>query len=165
MRGADAVTRLEAVAEHVAHLVDAGGWWVSEAPGGGPNLISIASSVQRSGDQSDERFAEQAKIGAVFDLRDFPVTERAVRDASSFAVELGVQGNDQDEETALVIAGLPRGHRRRCHRRRLRLADRGVRRHPDLAPGRLRAGPARARGGGRRRRGRPGGTHRRTGCS
>jgi hypothetical protein len=61
--------------------------------------------VQRSGDQSDERFAEQAKLGAVFDLRDFPVTERAVRDASSFAVELGVQGNDQDEETALVIAG------------------------------------------------------------
>ena len=105
MPGDDTLARLEAVAEHVAHLTDAGGWWVSEAPGGGPDLISVASSVQRSGDPSDERMAAQAKIGAVFDMRDFPVTERAVRDASSFAIELGVQGNDPDEETALVIAG------------------------------------------------------------
>ena len=105
MPGATTLSRLEAVAEHVSHLTDAGGWWVSEAPGGGPDLVSVASSVQRSGDPSDERMAEQAKLGAVFDMRDFPVTERAVRDASSFGVELGVQGNDQDEETALVIAG------------------------------------------------------------
>ena len=105
LSGADTLTRLEAVAEHIAHLVDAGGWWVSSAPTGGPELVSVASSVQRSGDPSNERFAAQAKIGAVFDLRDFPVTDRAIREARSFAVELGVFGNDPDEESALVVAG------------------------------------------------------------
>ena len=87
------------------HLVDAGGWWVSEAPGGGPQLITVATSVHRSGDPADARQAEQSKIGAVFDLAEFPATERAVRDAASFAVEIGLRGNDPDEESALVISG------------------------------------------------------------
>jgi hypothetical protein len=44
-------------------------------------------------------------VGAVFELTAFPATERAVLGAASFAVELGVPGNDPDEEAALVIAG------------------------------------------------------------
>ncbi len=105
LSGVDAQTRLEAVAEHLANLIDAGGWWVSEAPGGGPQLVTVATSVHRSGDPADERQAEQSKIGAVFELADFPATERAVRDAASFAVEIGMRGNDPEEESALVIAG------------------------------------------------------------
>ncbi len=61
--------------------------------------------MHRSGDAADARQAEQSKIGAVFDLADFPATERAVRDAASFAVEIGMRGNDPEEESALVIAG------------------------------------------------------------
>ena len=108
--------------------------------------------MQRTGDQSDERAAAQAKIGAVFDLRDFPVTETAVRDASSFAVELGVQGNDPDEETALVIAGY-----RAVIGAGATAAGSGwlIEMFADtlsLSAGRLRAGPARTRRGGCRRR-------------
>jgi diguanylate cyclase (GGDEF)-like protein len=97
--------RLEAVAGHLVAVADAAGWWVSEAPGGGPELVTVSSSVQRAGDPSDARFAQHNRVGAVFELADFPATERAVLGAASFAVELGVPGNDPDEEAALVIAG------------------------------------------------------------
>jgi diguanylate cyclase (GGDEF)-like protein len=103
--GADPLIRLEAVAEHVAHIVDAGGWWISEASRDGRRLVTVATSVQRSGDPADARFAEHSKVGAVFDLADFPVSASAVREAGSFAVEMGVRGNDPGEETALAIAG------------------------------------------------------------
>jgi diguanylate cyclase (GGDEF)-like protein len=105
LTGTDPQTRLEAIAEHVSTLVDAGGWWVSEAPGCGSQLVTMATSVHRSGDLAHARQAEQSKIGAVFDLAEFPATERAVRNAASFAVEIGLRGNDPDEESALVISG------------------------------------------------------------
>jgi diguanylate cyclase (GGDEF)-like protein len=97
--------RLEAVASHLVAVADASGWWVSQAPGAGPELITVSTSVQRTGDPSDDRFAEHNRVGAVFQLAAFPATERAVLGATSFAVELGVPGNDPDEEAALVIAG------------------------------------------------------------
>jgi diguanylate cyclase (GGDEF)-like protein len=97
--------RLEAVAAFVTARVDAGGWWVSEAPDGGPRLQTVSSSVQRAGDPSDERHLSHNQVGAEFDLGDYPATARAVRDATSFAVELGLPGNDPDEEAALVVAG------------------------------------------------------------
>ena len=105
LEGAGRRERLEAVAAHLLSVADAAGWWVSEAPGGGPELITVSSSVQRAGDPSDARFAQQNQVGAVFQLAAFPATERAVQGAASFAVELGVPGNDPDEEAALVIAG------------------------------------------------------------
>ena len=113
------------------------------APGRRRRLVGVRGAGRRSGPDlggqlgaalrrpSDERFAEQAKIGAVFDLRDFPVTERAVRDAASFAVELGRARQRPGRGDRAGHRRLPRGHRRRCHRGRLRLAGRGVRRHPD----------------------------------
>jgi diguanylate cyclase (GGDEF)-like protein len=97
--------RLEAVAGHPVTVADAAGWWVSRAPGGGPTLVTVSTSVQRAGDPSDARFAQHNQVGAVFELAAFPATERAVQGAASFAVELGVPGNDPDEEAALVIAG------------------------------------------------------------
>ena len=74
-------------------------------PTDGPELVTVSSSVQRAGDPSDARFDQQNQVGAVFQLAAFPATERAVLCAASFAVELGVPGNDPDEEAALVIAG------------------------------------------------------------
>ena len=156
--------RLEAVAEHLSNLVDAG--WLVGVRGarGRPQLITAASSVHRSGDAADERQAEQSKIGAVFELADFPATERAVREAASFAVEIGVPRQRprarsrrwSSPATARVSAPAPPA-------RRHRLAGRGVRRLPHLPAARLRAGAARPRGGRRRGGSRPGRAHRRTG--
>ncbi len=97
--------RVEAVAALVAELVDAAGWWVSEAPDGGDELVSRTSSVQREGDPTDPQYVAFSRVGATFDLRDYPETARAVRRAGSFYVEIGMPGNDPDEESALVVAG------------------------------------------------------------
>ena len=153
LHGADAQTRLEAVADHVLHLVDAGGWWVSEAPGGGPDLIiggqlgaALRRPVRRAAGRAGE---DRRRLRPRATSR--PPSARCAT-PRSFAVELGVHGNDPDEESALVIAGYRAVHRRRRDRGRHRLAGRGLRRHHDPAAGRLRAGAARPRGG--RRRGR-----------
>ena len=103
--GAPTRVRVEAVASLVSELADAAGWWVSEAPDNGHLLVSRSSSVQRGADSDDPRTIAANKIGATFDLRDYPATARAVREAGSFYVEIGAPGNDPDEEAALVVAG------------------------------------------------------------
>jgi diguanylate cyclase (GGDEF)-like protein len=105
MRGAGAQARVEAVTALVAEVADAAGWWVSEAPGCGDLLVSRSSSVQREADLTDPQAAAVSQIGATFDLRDYPETARAVRETTSFYVEIGAPGNDPDEEAALVVAG------------------------------------------------------------
>ena len=97
--------RLEAVAALVADAVDAAGWWLSRAPGVGRDLVGVSSSVQREGDPSDPRYTEYSQLDTVFDLADYPMTERAIREAGSFYVEIGAPGNDPAEEAALVAAG------------------------------------------------------------
>jgi len=103
--GATPKERLEAVAALVTDAIDGAAWWVSEAPGGGPELVSLSSSVQRQGDQTDPRTAAHSMLGAIFDLREFPETGRAIREAGSFFVEIGAPGNEPSEEDALVAAG------------------------------------------------------------
>lgn len=97
--------RLEAVAALVADAVDAAGWWLSWAPGSGRDLVGVSSSVAREGDPSDPRYEQYSQLDTVFDLADYPVTERAIREAGSFYVEIGAPGNDPAEEAALVAAG------------------------------------------------------------
>lgn len=103
--GAPTRVRVEAIATLVSELADAAGWWVSEAPDHGDLLVSRSSSVQREADSDDPRTLAANQIGAVFDLRDYPETARAVRESGSFYVEIGAPGNDPDEEAALVVAG------------------------------------------------------------
>jgi hypothetical protein len=130
--GADARHRLETVADHLRDLLDAAGWWLSAVPDGSTDLVTVSSSVQRFGvtvgDQprsallsnsaaghsaaeTEQLVGEQsagqgfAAVGTVFDLRDFPVTRRAIEQAGSFYVETGMPGNDPAEEATLVTAG------------------------------------------------------------
>lgn len=105
LAGAGPQQRLEAVAGVVADAVDAAGWWLSRSAVGGRELLSLSGSVQREGDPSDPRYREYTQLGTVFDLGDFPVTARAIREAGSFYVEIGAPGNDPAEEAALVSAG------------------------------------------------------------
>jgi diguanylate cyclase (GGDEF)-like protein len=107
LSGAGARHRLEAVADHLRDLLDAAGWWLSAVAPGVDDLVTVSSSVQRYGvavgaEAGAEGFAA---AGTVFDLRDFPVTRRAIDESRSFFVEAGMPGNDPAEEATLVTAG------------------------------------------------------------
>lgn len=96
-------TRLERVAEHVRDLLDSAGWWLSRVEAGSDRLVTIGTSVQRlAAGPVDDEFSV---VGAEFDLREYPVTRRAIRESASFFVEAGMPGNDPSEEAALVTAG------------------------------------------------------------
>jgi diguanylate cyclase (GGDEF)-like protein len=97
--------RVEAVADHLLLLVDGAAWWVSYIAPGSDLLVGISSSVQRFGEDTDERGIAQGLPGATFHLDDFPATAAAIRQAGSFRVEIGGQGNDPAEESVLVSAG------------------------------------------------------------
>lgn len=101
--GQEAQRRLETVGRHVSGLVDGSGWWLSRADLEAGVLRVLANSVQRTGHEAYLRAA--ARVGAVFALGDYPATERAIRDAASFAVEVGSADNDAAEETELAAAG------------------------------------------------------------
>jgi hypothetical protein len=100
-------TRVEAVADHVLHLVDGAGWWVSRVSTSGDSIVSVSSSVQRFAENLDARGIAQSEIGAQFPLDDFPASREAMRDASAFLIELGdgYADNDPAEEQSLVTAG------------------------------------------------------------
>ncbi len=97
--------RVEAVADHLLLLVDGAAWWVSYVAPGSDLLVGVSSSVQRFGEDIDEHGIAQGLPGATFDLDDFPASAAAIRQAGSFRVELGAQGNDPAEESVLVSAG------------------------------------------------------------
>ncbi len=97
--------RVEAVADHLLLLVDGAAWWVSYVAPGTDLLIGVSSSVQRFGEDIDEHGIAQGLPGATFHLDDFPASAAAIRQAGSFRVELGGQGNDPAEESVLVSAG------------------------------------------------------------
>jgi diguanylate cyclase (GGDEF)-like protein len=97
--------RVEAVADHLLLLVDGAAWWVSYVAPGSDLLVGISSSVQRFGEDIDEFGIASGLPGATFHLGDFPASAAAIRQAGSFRVELGAQGNDPAEEALLVSAG------------------------------------------------------------
>jgi diguanylate cyclase (GGDEF)-like protein len=97
--------RVEAVADHLLLLVDGAAWWVSYVAPGSDLLVGVSSSVQRFGEDIDEHGVAMGLPGATFHLDDFPATAAAIRQAGSFRVELGGQGNDPAEESVLVSAG------------------------------------------------------------
>jgi diguanylate cyclase (GGDEF)-like protein len=103
--GCSVQTRLEAMADHVLLLLDGAAWWVSQASDNSHVLVSVSSSVQRFAENLDANGIAHAEIGAEFPLDEFPTSREAIRDASSFHVELGDAGNDQAEEESLVSAG------------------------------------------------------------
>ena len=97
--------RVEAVADHLLLLVDGAAWWVSYVAPGSDLLVGVSSSVQRFGEDIDEHGIAQGLPGATFHLDEFPASAAAIRQAGSFRVELGGQGNDPAEESVLVSAG------------------------------------------------------------
>lgn len=107
MPAATARARLERVADHVRDLLDAAAWWLSGVCPGSDDLVTVSSSVQRQADLAPGTAEDFAEVGTVFDLRDYPVTRRAIEEAGSFFVEVGMPGNDPAEEATLVSAGYP----------------------------------------------------------
>jgi diguanylate cyclase (GGDEF)-like protein len=112
LNGSSTQTRLEAVADHVLLLLDGAAWWVSQTQPGGDTLVSVSSSVQRFAEHLDARGIAASEIGAQFVLADFPASRDAIREASSFLIELDGEGrgegdgqNDPAEEQSLVTAG------------------------------------------------------------
>lgn len=102
---ASARERLERVAEHVRELLDAAAWWLSTVEEGSDRLVTVATSVQRLAAPIGDDGSEFAPVGDAFDLRDYPVTRRAIEQSGSFFVEAGMPGNDPSEEAVLVTAG------------------------------------------------------------
>lgn len=102
LAGASAQERLEGVADHVRSVVDAAAWFLS--------TVDLATGDIHVADRSVQRRPEtgasiEGLVGAQYNLRDFPQTERAVRTWSSFAVERGAPDNDPSEETELAAVG------------------------------------------------------------
>ncbi len=106
---ADSLGKLVVVAETAARLLDAVGWWVSYVPPGSQLMRTAQHAVYRmtSGPSSRRAETQRAQIeapDAVFDLRHYPMTRRAVR-GGAFALRAGAAGNDPAEEAMLVVSG------------------------------------------------------------
>lgn len=106
---ADTLGRLAGVAETAARLLDAVGWWISYVPPGSHLMRTVQHAVYRmtSGPSSSRAETQRAQIeapDAIFDLRHYPLTRRAVR-GGSFALRAGAAGNDPAEEAMLVVSG------------------------------------------------------------
>jgi len=106
MAAAGARKRLECVGEHICEVVDAAAWWLSAVESGSNDLVTLSSSVQRVAALGPGT-SSTAVAGDVFDLKTFPSSRRAIEDAGSFFVEMGMPGNDAAEEAVLVAAGSP----------------------------------------------------------
>ena len=106
---ADTIGRLEVVAETAARLVDAVAWWISYVPPGSDRMRTVHYGVRRmtrgpGSIRAQVQRAVNEAPDAVFDLRSYPLTARAVR-GSAFHVRTGVQGNDPAEEAVLLVGG------------------------------------------------------------
>jgi len=106
---ADTVGRLELVAETVARMLDAVAWWISYVPPGSERMRTVHYGVRRMtrGPGSVRAQAQRAMNeapDAVFDLRSYPLTARAVR-GNAFSIRTGVPGNDPAEEAVLLVGG------------------------------------------------------------
>jgi diguanylate cyclase (GGDEF)-like protein len=106
---ADTVGRLELVAETVSRMLDAVAWWISYVPPGSDQMRTVKYGVRRM-TRGPGSFRAQAQRAmneapdAVFDLRSYPLTARAVR-GSAFNLRTGVPGNDPAEEAVLLVGG------------------------------------------------------------
>jgi diguanylate cyclase (GGDEF)-like protein len=107
MPAASTRERLERVADHIRDLLDAAGWWLSSVGRGQDDLVTVSSSVQRLAQPPPGTSEAFAAVGTVYDLRQFPMTRRALEEAGSFFVEVGMPGNDPAEEATLASAGYP----------------------------------------------------------
>ncbi|MCD0481824.1 sensor domain-containing diguanylate cyclase [Streptacidiphilus sp. ASG 303] len=106
---ADTAGRLAAVAETAARMLDAVAWWTSYVPPGSRRMRTVRYSVHRmtrgpAGAGAQAQRALNEAPDAVFDLRSYPLTERAVR-GDAFALRTGSPGNDPAEEAVLVVGG------------------------------------------------------------
>ncbi|AXI81327.1 sensor domain-containing diguanylate cyclase [Peterkaempfera bronchialis] len=106
---ADTTGRLVAVAETTSRMLDAVAWWVSYVPPGSRRMRTVRYSVHRmtrgpatAGAQAQRAMNEAPD--AVFDLRSYPLTERAVR-GDAFVLRTGNPGNEPAEEAMLVVGG------------------------------------------------------------
>jgi diguanylate cyclase (GGDEF)-like protein len=109
----DSLGRLRLVAETTARMVDAVAWWISYVPPGSPLMRTAAYGVERmtaararssaAGGGDMQRAVIEAP-DAVFDLRSYPLTSRAVR-GDAFSLRAGAPGNDPAEEAVLVVGG------------------------------------------------------------
>lgn len=105
---ADTLGRLEVVATTAARMVDAVAWWISYVPPGSQQMRTARYGVQRmtrgpAGAVETARAMIEAP-DAVFDLRAYPLTARAVH-GDAFAMRTGAPGNDPAEEAVLVVGG------------------------------------------------------------
>lgn len=106
---ADTTGRLVAVAETVSRMLDAVAWWVSYVPPGSLRMRTVRYAVHRMTSGPGTAGAEAQRAlneapDAVFDLRSYPLTERAVR-GDSFTLRAGAPGNEPAEEAVLVVGG------------------------------------------------------------
>jgi diguanylate cyclase (GGDEF)-like protein len=106
---ADTVGRLELVAETVARMLDAVAWWISYVPPGSEQMRTVHYGVRRmtrgpGGVRAQAQRAMNEAPDAVFDLRSYPLTARAVR-GNAFSLRTGVPGNDPAEEAVLLVGG------------------------------------------------------------
>ncbi|MEZ0093418.1 diguanylate cyclase (GGDEF)-like protein [Streptacidiphilus sp. EB129] len=106
---ADTLGRLDIVAETAARLLDAVAWWISYVPPGSLQMRTAHYGVRRmtrgpgSARAQVQRAVNEAP-DAVFDLRAYPMTARAVR-GYAFSMRAGVPGNDAGEEAVLLVGG------------------------------------------------------------
>ncbi|MFD0330229.1 hypothetical protein ACFQZC_23615 [Streptacidiphilus monticola] len=106
---ADTLGRLEAVAETVAHLLDAVAWWISYVPPGTDLCRTARYGIRRmtrgpAGARAQVQRAINEAPDAVFDLRGYPLTAQAVK-GHSFWLRTGAADNDPAEEAVLVVGG------------------------------------------------------------
>ena len=97
------LVRLRTVAETCVEHLDPAGWWVSYVPPGSRVLRSVARFDIRVSSPSLER-AEQAALGAPFDLEQYPATAAALQ-GTALCAELGAPDNDPAEEHVLAVSG------------------------------------------------------------
>lgn len=94
---------LTAIADVVARLVDASGWWLSRADLPARSLVTVANAMPRYSGEAAPWHREKAQVGATFDLDDYPMTDAAVR-GGFFTIEVGRAGNDPAEELLVVAS-------------------------------------------------------------
>ena len=106
---ADTLGRLEIVADTASRLLDAVAWWISYVPPGSEQMRTAHYGVRRmtrgpGSVRAQVQRAVNEAPDAVFDLRSYPLTARAVH-GQAFTMRAGVPGNDPTEEAVLLVGG------------------------------------------------------------